>query len=428
MRRWWIYFLMIPVSVSFADEDIIEQATETEFVLNGLTLEQSIQYVLRYSPAIKSASYELKAVAARVHTAQLGTPYRATIEMQNFAGSGANKSADALESTLSLSKVLEWGNKAKLRGEIAHERASILKQEQDAQLLDLLAETAKRFIHVVTDQERLNIAKDSLAFSEYTLKLVEKRVKAARSANVELRRAKIALAKKQLELEHAEHELLASWIKLTTLWGQTGLQEKYAHADLFLIKPAGPFESLVKLLDKNPDLIRYATQQRLANARMQLAKSKQRPDIGVSGGIRHFNSSDDTAFVFSLNVPLGTSSRASSLVDEARLLKQSEPYQYKQKKLDLTATLFQVYQELKHAIEATKILRNTVIPEAKQALVEYEKGYRAGRYSYFELTEAQRTVLEARLDAVMAASSYHRLYTEINRLTGADLEQPEPKE
>ncbi|MEE8342678.1 MAG: TolC family protein, partial [Gammaproteobacteria bacterium] len=65
-----------------------------------------------------------------------------------------------------------------------------------------------------------------------------------------------------------------------------------------------------------------------------------------------------------------------------------------------------------------EILRRRIIPEANRALRDYEKGYNMGRYSFLELIDAQRELLNARLEAVTSAADYHRYRTEIDRLTG----------
>ena len=412
MRQWIIYILFVFSSASFADN------AQTR---NKLTLNQAIINVLENSPMLKAADYESRAAAARIRSAQLSPGYRTSIELENFAGSGENNGSDRLESTLSLSKVLELGDKAKLRGELSHGKAMLLRNEQDSKRLDLLADTTKHFIQVIIDQESIVIAKDSLALAKRTQKTVGQRVKAGKSPNAELRRAKIALARSELELDHAEHSLVTSRLKLATLWGETNVYFTTADANLFKVETTEPFETLVKLLENNPDLVKYASEKRLANTRSLLARSSGQSDIEISGGLRHFNATDDTAFVLSLNIPLGSSSRASSKIEEAEILSLRDPYVYEQRRLELYATLFEVHQEIKHAIDALKALRGKIIPLAERALKDYEKGYAAGRYSFFELTEAQRVLLDSRLEAVMTAADYHRYRIEIDRLTGAGL-------
>jgi cobalt-zinc-cadmium efflux system outer membrane protein len=392
MRQLIIYILLVLSSETFADELRI---------VNNLTLDQAIANVLERSPILKAAGYEEKEAAARIRSAQLSPGYRTSIEI--------------------VSKVLELGDKAKFRGDVAQNKALILRNEQDAKRLDLLADTTKKFIHIVTDQERLIIAKDSLTLAKHTQKVVEQRVQAGKTPSAELRRAKIALARSELELDHAKHELATSRIKLTALWGETQETSITADADLFAIQDTTPFYELSTLLERNPNLVRFATENRLSISRAQLARSGGSADIEIKGGLRHFNATDDTGLVLSLNIPLGSSSRASSRVEEAEMMRLRDPHLYEQRRLELYTTLFEVHQEIKHSIDAVKTLRNTIIPQAKHALQDYEKGYAAGRYSFSELSLAQSLLLESRLEAVMAAADYHRYRIEIDRLTGAGL-------
>lgn len=406
--------------------DVASNKIDNQVTLKALTLEQAIINVLEHSPVLKEADYESKAAAARIRIAKQSPRYRGSIELENFAGSGLFSGVDALETTLSLSKVLELGDKEKLRGDVSSNKAMLLRNEHDSKRLDLLVETTKRFIGVVTNQQRLSNANDSIAIAKRTKRLVAKRVKAGKSATAELRRAEIALARSKLELEHAKHKLEASRIKLVTLWGempQSASQISFttAEANLFEFEPLEPFESLVTLLESNPDLVRFATQKRMAQARTLLAKSLGQSDLEISGGLRHFNTSDNTALVLSLNIPFGSSSRAKVKIQESEIMAQRQPLIYQQQRLTLYATLFEFHQEVKHASDAVNTLRKTIIPQAKQALKDYEKGYAAGRYSFFELTEAQKLLLELKLESIIAASDYHRYFIEIDRLTGAGL-------
>ena len=430
MRQLIIILLFATLLTSIARADFSGAALSGEATysktVNELTLDQAIINVLESSPMLKAADYESKAAAARIRTAKQSPRYRGSIELENFAGTGFRSGTDLLETTLSLSKVLELGDKAKLRGDLSHNKAMLLRNDQDSKRLDLLAETTKRFIEVITDQQRLVNANDSIDIAIRTKQVVEKRVKAGKSPNAELRRAKIALARSELKLEHAKHKLDSARLKLATLWGEMPRGESQisfstAVANLFEIEQAEPFESLVTLLERNPDLVRFATEKRLAQSRTLLARSSGQSDMEITGGLRHFNFTGDTALVLSLNIPFGSSSRATSNIEESEIMALRDPQVYQQRLLTLYSTLFELYQEIKHAIDAVTALRKTIIPQAEQALQDYEKGYAAGRYSFLELTEAQQLLLDLKLELVIAASDYHRYHIEIDRLTGAGL-------
>ncbi|NNJ96424.1 MAG: TolC family protein [Gammaproteobacteria bacterium] len=412
MRQWYACLMFIPLFTACAAE--ADSRTM-------LTLDQAIISVLERNPMLKAADYEAKAAAERIRAAQLTPAFRTSLELENFGGSGIHSGSDLLESTLSLSKVLELGGKAGLRGDVARNKALLLRNEQDAQRLDLLVEVTKRFVQVVADQERLALAKHTLKLAKKNNKAVQLRVNAGKSANTELRYVGISLAKTQLELEHARHALATSRLKLATMWGDKTAEFIEAKAALFALDPPATFESLAQQLERSPDLVRFATEQRLARTQIQLARSRRKADIEIAGGLRHFNFTDDTGLVVSLDIPLGNRSRAAPKVDEEEWNSQRQPYDLEQRRLELHATLFEVHQEIQHAIDAVSIYRDTIIPLSASALKDYEKGYNAGRYSLLELFVAQRTLIDAKLEAVMAAADYHRYRSEIDRLTGAGL-------
>ena len=387
-------------------------------VTGKLTLDMVLLAVLDNSPALLAGDYQARAAAANIRQAQQSTPVQVKLELENFAGSGDFSGDDLLETTLSLGKVLELGNKTNLRGEVARNEAMLLGNERDAQRLDLLAEATRRFIHVVVDQESLKIARDRLALVQHTGTIVDERVKAGKSPDVERRRVRIEVARAELELEHAEHELATSRVKLATRWGTTEPGFTSAHAALFATTPASSFDDLAQLLERNPDLARYASEQRLAEARLRLVQSRRKTDIEITGGLRYFNLNNDRALVVSASLPLGTGSRALPGIESSRLLSERQPLLLRQRQLELHATLYEIYQELLHALTASQILREQIVPEAEQALRGYEQGYQTGRYSLLELNDAQQLLLEARLESVMTASDYHKYRIEIERLTG----------
>lgn len=393
----------------------------------SITLDQVIVKVLERSPQLGINNYEAQAAAAKIRQAQQTSPLEFKLELENFAGSGNFKSADRLESTLSLAKILEPESKVTSRSDIARQQASLLRNSHDSHRLDLLAKAAEQFIHVVVDQHRLEIAENHLALVKNTFEVVSQRVSAGRSHVAEQRRLAIAVARAEIELEHAEHELSTSRIKLATNWGETQPGFSHAQARLFELPPVAAFRQLEALLTNNPDLVRFATEERLARARLRLAQTRRTPSLQLSGGIRYFNDPSDAALVLSASLPFGSQSRARPEIEEMQHLSQREPLRHEQQRLALYSNLYELYQELLHARTAFDALNRRIIPEAEQASDDYEQGYRRGRFSLLELNEAQRTLLDARLEAVMTAAKYHRLKIELERLTGAALQAGEPQ-
>jgi cobalt-zinc-cadmium efflux system outer membrane protein len=324
-----------------------------------------------------------------------------------------------MQTTLSLARVLELGNKSTYRSNVIKQESYVLRDLQDAERLDLLAETTRRFLQVVVNQEKVKLANEALVIANNTKEIVEKKIKAAISPTVERYRVGIDIANLHLAMEHAEHELETSKVMLSSMWNETIPNFGSVSAELFRLDEVLTVDAYAQLLERNPDLIRFTTQQRLADARLQLARIKQKPDIELSGGIRYLNASDDVGFLLSANIPFGTAERSAPAIEEAEMLNMIDPLAMEQKKTELFATLFEIYQELLHRKTLKNLLQENIIPSAQQALKEYEKLYSTGRYSLLELVEAQRTLLNSRSRLLEAVADFHLYRIEIDRLTGA---------
>ena len=385
----------------------------------NISLDQVLVKVLENHPQLKIADYEARAIAARIKIAAQKPADKIRIEAQNFGGSGEARWLRNAETTLSLARVLELGNKSARRADVALHESYLSRDRQAALRLDLLAEAARRFLRVVFDQERLLIATDAVEQTRKTGVIVESRIKAGVAPLAQRFRVDIDLAQQELELEDAEHELASSKVLLSALWNDPEADFAEAQADIYTLSRPLAFRVYAGLLERNPDLIRFNTQQRLAEARLRLAGIKRKPDIEINGGLRFLGESNDIGFVLSATLPLGSAKRAAPGIEEAQLLSQIDPLALEQKRTELYATLYALYQELLHSRAAAGRLEQRIIPAAERTVKEYEKLYDRGRLSLLELVEAQRKRLHSRQQLLESVYDFHRLQLEIDRLTGA---------
>lgn len=386
-----------------------------------LTLGHAIALVLENNPQLQAADFDAQAAAARIRQQSQKTPWQLGVTFDNFAGSGESSGVDELETIVSLGRLIELGDKAALRGEVAQHNAGLLRHEQDAQRLDLLAETASRFITVAAAEAARELAREQLNLMQRTLKAVELRFKAGKAGAGERSRTQISFARAELALEETSHLLASSHRQLAVLWGEFKPTFSTVVADLLHLQPEPDYDVLEKALDRNPALVRLATVERLADARVRQAQSARRPDLDVLAGPHAYNDTGDVGLMLHLKMPLGSRNRAQPFEDEADALAKREPLLAKNKRLALRVTLFALHQELLHDRDRFQALQDKIIPAAEKALSEYSRGYEAGRYSLLELTQAQETLLRVRVEAIETATDHHKNRFQIDRLIGADL-------
>lgn len=385
----------------------------------SLTLSQVIARVLDTNPQLNAADFDARASAERIRQQSQPLPYTLGVDLENVAGSGAASGVDGMETTLSLGRVLELGDKPRRRGEVAQLEAGLLRHDQDARRLDLLAETARRYLALARAQAERELAEQRVALMRRTENLVDQRVKLGKVSAAERSRIRIELARAELALEETDHLLENGRRRLAVMWGAFEPDFARVQAGIFRLDPEPDFATLDGSIGRNPAIARLATSERLSAARLLLARTRSRPDLDLSAGVRHLNAADDAGLVFSLRMPLGSAGRSNAYVDEAAALAAREPLLAQDQRLALRATLSSLHLELRHARDRFETYQDRIIPAAGQALSEYSQGYAVGRYSLLELSAAQNTLLEARLEALSAAADHHAALIEIDRLVGA---------
>jgi cobalt-zinc-cadmium efflux system outer membrane protein len=388
----------------------------------SLSLPDAIRQALEKHPELGGFAYRLHAQEARIGEAGLAPETSIGLLVEDVAGSGERRGFDSAQTTLSLSRVIELGDKRATRTASAEAMRTRLQTERAALQLDVTAEVARRFVETLHERELLRIAQENLRQAEGTHGAVARRVQAALAPAAEIARAEVRVAQARLDLEHAEHQLQSSRVFLAAAIGERSVLFGETVGDLFAIEELAPIDELLKRVESTPDFDLFYDESRLRDAQIRLAEMQRRPDIRGEVGVRRYEQGGDYAFVAGVSVPLNSARRARYGVDMARAARASVDSEREMAFLRVQAQLLVQYRELEHAVLETRTLRNTIIPQLENALSRTEYAYQRGRYSYLELIDAQRELLAARRRFADVAAEYHTLRIEIERLTGEGLE------
>lgn len=392
-----------------------------------LTLAQAIEAALACNPDLIASRYELTAAQARIVQARLRPNPTLDLELENFAGSGDFRGTRQLESTLSLSQVIELGGKRALRESVASADRDLVSVEQRARQLDVLADVTRRYLDVITAQERVQLARQTRDLAQQTLNAIDARVQAARSPQAEASRARIALTRAILEEGQSGTLLRAARAALAATWGSIEPLFTSARADLFSFPELAPLPGLLDRIGRNPDLLRFASEARLREAELRLAQAQARPNIALALGVRHLEETNDAALVAGFSVPLRAYDRNQGVIRESQARRAQTDAARNSALIRARATLYALYQEVTAARERADALRNEAIPQAQTALDQTQAGYERGRFSFLELVTAQQDLLQVRAGVIDAAADFHRLLAELERITNEPLTRDDPE-
>lgn len=386
----------------------------------AINLKDAVKRTLERNPNLVAFGYQIDAQQGRLMQSQLRPNPELGILVENVLGSGDFNKADGAEATLRLSWLLERGKRDQ-RVAVATAGVSLIESEAEIRRLDEAAETARLFLDILANQERLVRTQNAVSLAKKTVEAIGERVRAGRTPEADLARAEAQLARILLRQEDFDHELKTAKHRLAAQWGDSELDFVSAKGNISQLPELVSFAELLNRVDENPDFVRFAREQRLRKSELAMAESEAKPSWQLNTGIRRFQESGDQALIFGVTIPLARHNRNQGGVAEAQAKLAMASADQTAARIRMETQLFALYQELVHSMHRVTVLRDEVLPKVEQALVETQRAYTNGRYGYFEFQTVQQEVLDAQSAIIETSINAHKRLIEIERLTGTSL-------
>lgn len=388
-----------------------------------LTLSNALSRTMAQNPGLRVFDFRLQGLEGKRLTADQAPAYEAGLEVENVLGSGALQGVDGAEYTLSLSSVIELGGKRRARTGAVSSRYDLAEAEREAETLDLLGQVTQRYVATLALQEKLALSAQAVELSEATLSTVTRRAKQGAAPEAEVLRAKAALAQSRIAHSALQTEYEKRKMALASLWGETRVDFQRLQGDLFRFESSERFEVLYQQASESPVIRVYASERRMRDAEIRLARSQSESDIRWQIGARRLETTGDTALVAGLSMPLFAGRRNRGEVQAAMAARNEVEYRQQSALLRLHSLLFEAYHTRQQNVDAVEQLRSTVLPDLTKALDLTRQAYERGRYSYVEWTAAQRELLSAREALVEAAATALLNQALIEQLTAQSMTQ-----
>jgi cobalt-zinc-cadmium efflux system outer membrane protein len=382
-----------------------------------LTLRQALEHALAQNKQLAAFEHRLAERKGQLQQAGLRPNPQVDLQFENLGGQGSLRGFDSAETTLTIG----WAIEPRLRDRrIGAAEAQSAGTSLDAQILrlDVAAETAQRFLSCLESQTHLNAADEAVALGERTVAAVERRVRAGRAPRAELMRARAELAIEQLSRDDVTHEQSVAYHRLAAQWGATAPSFARVNGALLTLPTVAPFDELATRIEKSPELLRLASEQRIAEAELRLEKARRFPTLTPSLGARRLEITNDWAFVAGLRVPFPLFNRNQGRVAESHAVLARNRADSDVERVRVHTTLYEIYQEMQHSVHRAEVLGAEVIPRLEETMEATSKGYAQGRYRYFELRTVEADLMAARRSLVEASTAAHRLVITLERLTG----------
>ena len=392
-----------------------------------LTLDDAFERVAKTHPDLRLLGPRRDALTAERDRAAFRPPWVVGAELENVGGTGDASGVQGAELTLTLASVFERGGKLEARRTLGQSRIDALALEREVRRLDLLAEVARRYLATVSAMRQREIAQLDIGQRTRTVAGARKRLEVGASPESVVLTAQAMLARAELDHARADQRHVAARQHLAALWGERAPTFDVVAANPLALPRIAAFGELADLLQRTPELAQFAGEQRIREARLQLARTSASADLDWQIGVRRLQASDDVALVGSVSMPLGGVTRAQPEIRQAQAELVSLEIEREARGLALYSTLAEAHGRFLSAQVEVDRLQRDVLPKLTRAEAAAEQAYRAGAISYLEWAQLQSETTNARKQQLEAALEAQRALIEIQRLTGESLVTAAPE-
>ena len=384
----------------------------------AISLPQALQRALAANPRLTAAERDFGiAGGLRIQAGVLPNP-DVSFELDNALGSGPYKGLRSAETNLQLSQLVELGGKREARIAAGEAGIGTAVWQRRATRLEVLSEAAIAFITIISAQRRIEIFDEQIESFGTLIPLLEKRVQEGASSPAETLRARVAADLFRVERERAKTQLALARRDLAILMGDSSPHFGKALGRLTNIGQPPPFRDVLQAIEANPQLLRWTAVAAQRNAELLIARLKAIPDPRISAGWRHYQDTNDNAVRLGVSIPIPIFDQNAGNIIAAQETLAKTDAERAINKLVLTSIVGRAYDTLTGALAELKLLRTSIIPNARSASETIQSGYLQGRFTLLELLDVKGSVLQALLREQEALQNFHIAIATIEGLVG----------
>lgn len=393
----------------------------------GASLPDLLAYAREHNPELAARRLEAAANRERIAPAGALPDPKFQLELMDFTNAMSGGGTSLLPGKVGQTRyrVIQplpfWG-KRELRGDVAEATADQSARMADGTALEVEARIRTAFVRYYQADGQSAILGETLALLDALSRLVETRYSVGLVPQQDAIRAHSELTTLKIERIEAERRRRDAAARLNAqlprpadapLASPAGLPEVPARLDL-----AALFE---RARASSPTLARERLGTDVAASSRELVHLNRYPDFSVGlTNNRPKNGSDSWDLMLEVNIPLQQGSRRAQEREAERRVDAARA-QVAAAEARVNGQLGEAHAAFEANVDKARLLRGTLLPQARANFDAAMAGYESGRVNFNTLIEAERQILRARLALLDADAEIHVRLAELELLVGAPL-------
>ena len=386
------------------------QATE-------LSLSEALKRTLVQSPGLQLYPYQQRINDAAAISAGMRPNPELQLELADVLGTGESAGVKSAELTLSLSQLIELGDKRQKRLELTKWQSKLTEQQYQLDKVDALAATMRSFLQVLHQQALLQWTEQKIATEQQALAVAKQRAKAGNVTDADISRLELKVLQSQMEQKSLSAEKRVNLRLLASHWAQAPDFDAVS-GDLSLLPTLPQLADVLTQLQQAPQLQWWLTQNRLLDSQLELAKALGQADLTLGAGIRRNEQSNNNAVVLQVSMPLMLENPNQGAILATEALTEQTKLQQQQTMQQLQLQIERSHLQLTQFSEQIRDVQKAIVPMAQKVLDQMLAGYQQGLFDMTDLLSAQQEILLAKRNVIDLQYALHLQLLELERLTG----------
>lgn len=386
----------------------------------SLNLSTALERTLLNSPRLQQFPYQQRALEAQRLQAGLPPNPQISAEVENVFGTGQSRVLSGAEFTLSLSQLIEMGDKRLKRVDLVDAKSSQIQQDFERQRLDTLSDVTMKYLKGLRVDALLNWNQQRIQIEQQALEVISQRAAAGAVGQADVLRMQLLVERSKARQQQLSGERQLAYQQLAASWGEK-VDFASLEGQLQQLPTLPERDVLEQAIDQSPAYLQSHAVIRLREAQLRLSEAQSKADISFGAGIRRLEAQNDNALVFSFSMPLQLYDRNQGNIAAAHADYEAGILQQQLTQTELRMALLEIYQAMLNNHQQNDRLQQTLLPLTQKLLKQTETGYQSGQYNVLQWIDAQIEAFTVERDLIEAQTAVHNQLLELERLTGMPL-------
>lgn len=379
-------------------------------VYNDPTLNRLEEEARTANPDLMAAFYRVEQARANARVSEadrlprvdLNPSALRTRESEDFSALGDITRVKDYRVPFDLSYEVDLWGRVRRSVEAAHADYQASRADYETVLLTLQAEVARNYFSLCSLDSEIDLLQRTVQLRQENLDLVNSLFKNGQVAQLDVARATTELEVTQADAIGLEKLRAETENALAILTGQPASVFTLESSPLDPVPPAVAAGLPSSLLERRPDVATAERVMAAANARIGIAKTAFFPSIRLTGSTGFESTEfadlldwDNHTWGFgpSISLPIFEAGRNAARLEQAKAAHSEAVANYR-------SQVLVAFHEVENSLAGLSILarqaeaQSRAAQAARQAADLSAKRYRAGRVSYLEVVDSERTALQ----------------------------------